>query len=58
MIDRLMGGPRPSVILGRKECPENLDSLLRGQSATRIANRDQQLTIVGFRLDGQLTSAL
>src|SRR6266404_1769991 len=45
------------VILGSKECPEDLVRLLRGQSHTGIADRDQQLTIAGFRLDGKLTSA-
>src|SRR2546430_272778 len=45
------------VILGRKECPEDLVRLLRGQSHTGIADRDQQLTIADFRLDGKLTSA-
>jgi hypothetical protein len=40
------GQPHASpVILGRKECPENLVGQLRGQSDTRIADRDQQLTI-------------
>src|SRR5258705_3032363 len=45
------------VILGSKECVEDLVRLLRGQSHTGIADRDQQLTIAGFRLDGKLTSA-
>src|SRR5258707_9159947 len=52
------GQPHTSpVILGRKECPEDLVGLLRGQSHAGIADRDQQLTIAGFRLDGKLTSA-
>src|SRR5260370_11573260 len=46
-----------SVILGGKKCPENLVRLLRRQSHTSIADRDQQLSISGFRLDGKLTSA-
>src|SRR5260370_38805424 len=51
------GQPHTSpVILGRKECPEDLVCLLRGQSHTRIADRDQQLTIADFRLDGELPS--
>src|ERR1700730_6832756 len=45
------------LILGSKECPEDLVRLLRAQSRTGIADRDQQLTMVGFRLDGKLTSA-
>src|SRR5258707_912210 len=45
------------VILGRKECPEDLVLLLRGQSYTGIADRDQQLSIAGFRPDDKLTSA-
>src|SRR6202163_704501 len=50
------GQPHTSpVILGRKKCPEDLFRLLRGQSHTGIADRDQQLTIVGFRLNGELT---
>ena len=41
------GQPHTSpVILGRKECLEDLIRLLRGQSHTGIADRDQQLTIV------------
>ena len=52
------GQPHTSpVILGRKECLEDLVPLLRGQSHAGIADRDQQLTVVGFRLDGKLTSA-
>src|SRR3984893_1433358 len=43
------------LILGRKECLENLFRLLRGQSHTGIADRDQHLTVVGFRLDCKLT---
>src|SRR6202041_2896850 len=42
---------------GRKECAEDLFRLLRGQSHTGIADRDQQLSIAGFRLDGKLASA-
>src|ERR1700682_4600393 len=49
--------PASPVILGRKECPKNLVRLLRGQSHAGIAYRDQQLTVVAFRLDGKLTSA-
>src|SRR6202158_4047889 len=50
------GQPHTSpVILGRKECPGDLVRLLRGQSHTGIADRDQQLTIAGFRLNGELT---
>src|SRR5467141_4831589 len=45
------------VILGRKECPEDLVHLLREKPHAGIADRDQQLTIAGFRLDGKLTSA-
>src|SRR5437763_1479872 len=45
------------LILGCKECPEDLVRLLRGQSHSGIPDRDQQLTIAGFRLDGKLTSA-
>jgi hypothetical protein len=37
------------IILGRKEGPENVVRLLRGQSHTGIADRDQQLAIAGFR---------
>src|SRR5467141_4618706 len=52
------GQPHTSpVILGRKECREDLVRLLRGQSHTGIADRDQQLTIADFRLDSKLTSA-
>jgi len=52
------GQPHTSpVILGRKKCPEDLVGLLRRQSHTSIADRDQQLSISGFRLDGKLTSA-
>src|SRR5258708_36837953 len=52
------GQPHTSpVILGRKESPEDLVRLLRRQSRTGIADRDQQLTIAGFRLDGKLNSA-
>src|SRR5260370_19852394 len=52
------GQPHTSpLIFGRKECLEDLFCLLRGQSHTGIADRDQQLTIAGFQLDGKLTSA-
>src|ERR1700741_2364261 len=42
------------LIFGRKECLENLFRLLWGQSHARIADRDQQLTVADFRLDGKL----
>jgi len=42
------------VILGRKESLEDLFRLLRRQSHTGIADRDQQLAIAGLRLDGKL----
>src|ERR1700688_2250690 len=51
------GQPHASpVILGREECPEDLLPLLRGQSHAGIADRDQQLSIAGFRLEGKLTA--
>src|SRR6202030_3580783 len=43
------------LILGRKECFEDLFRLLRWQSHAGIADRDQHLTVVSFRLDGKLT---
>src|ERR1700730_5977412 len=46
------------AILGHKECPEDLVRVFGGQSHAGIADRDQQLTIIGFRLDGKLTSAI
>ena len=52
------GQPHTSpVIFGRKECIEDLFRLLRGKSHTGITDRDQQLSIAGFRPDGKLTSA-
>src|SRR5260370_2966135 len=52
------GKPHNSpVILGRKECSKDLVRLFRGQSHTSITDRDQQSTVVGFRLDAKLTSA-
>src|ERR1700680_4895773 len=52
------GQPHTSpIILGRKKCPEDLVRLLRGQSHAGIADRDQHLSIAGFRLNGKLTSA-
>ena len=36
------------VILGRKECLEDLLRLLRGESRSGITDRDQQLTIADF----------
>src|SRR5712672_1272986 len=45
------------VNLGGKECLEDLFRLLRGESHSGIADRDQQLTIADFRLDGKLASA-
>src|SRR5882724_7677431 len=52
------GQPHTSpVIFGRKECIEDLFRLLRGKSHTGITDRDQQLSIAGFRTDGKLTSA-
>jgi hypothetical protein len=52
------GQPHTSpIILGRKECLKDLVPLLRRQSHAAIADRDQQLTVVSFRLDGKLTSA-
>src|SRR5438128_12465909 len=51
------GQPHTSaVILGRKESTEDLVRLLRRQSHTGIADRDQQLTIIDFRPDSKLTS--
>src|ERR1700720_2448714 len=50
-------GHTSPVILGSKECFENLVRLTWGQSHTGIVDRDQHLTVVGFRLDGKLTSA-
>src|SRR6267378_5096898 len=51
------GQPHTSpVIFGRKECIEDLFRLLRGKSHTGISDRDQQLSIAGFRPDGKLTS--
>src|SRR5467141_4643606 len=52
------GQPHTSpVILGRKECLEDLLRLLLRQSHAGIAHRNQQLTVAGFRLDGEFTSA-
>ncbi len=52
------GQPHTSpVIFGRKECIEDLFRLLRRKSPTGITDRDQQLSIAGFRPDGKLTSA-
>src|SRR5713101_2911941 len=52
------GQPHTSpVIFGRKECIEDLFRLFRGKSHTGITDRDQQLSIAGFRPDGKLTSA-
>src|ERR1700675_2003074 len=52
------GQPHTSpVILGGEKCLEDLFRLLRGQSHTGIADRDQQLSISGFRLDSKLSSA-
>src|ERR1700730_4339586 len=45
------------LILGRKECFEDLFRLLRWQSHTGISDRDEHLPVVGFRLDGKLTFA-
>src|SRR6202051_4320810 len=46
-----------ALILGCKECLENLFRLLRGQSHTGVADRYQHLTVAGSRLDGKLTFA-
>src|SRR5271156_2400907 len=44
------------LVLGRNDRPEDLVCLLRGKSHTGIADRDQQLSVAGFRLEGELTS--
>jgi len=46
-----------AVILGGKECFEDLFRLLGWQSHTGIADGDQHLTVVGLRLDSELTFA-
>src|SRR5580700_5039615 len=52
------GQPHTSpVFFGRKECIEDLSRLLRGKSHTGITDRDQQLSVAGFRRDGKLASA-
>jgi hypothetical protein len=53
-MERLIGSPMPVPPgLVVKKCPKNLLRLLRGQSHTRIADRDQQMTVLGLlRLDG------
>src|SRR6202040_4318907 len=48
--------PGPAI-LGGKECLEDLFGLLRGQSHTSIADRNQQVTVARFRLNGKLTSS-
>ena len=46
-----------AVILRREERAEDLVRLLRRQSHAGVADRDQQVTVVGFRRDGELISA-
>src|ERR1700736_6377279 len=46
------GQPHTSpVIFGRKECIEDLFRLLWRKSPTGITDRDQQLSVAGFRPD-------
>src|SRR6266849_6978701 len=54
------GQPHTSpVILGGKECLEDLFRLLRGQSHTGVADGDQQLTTLAhLRLDRKFTSSV